>query len=80
MDADDYKRIHGQSGHTITSEGVESPALVYVAPELRLDPCPECGGKLRIVGRINSADGEPIASHTVSECEDCRTGVMSEDG
>jgi hypothetical protein len=80
MNADEYKRIHGQSGHTITDEGVETAATVYVASELRQPPCPECGGKLKIVGRFNTADGEPIGSHTISECEDCRIGVMSEDG
>jgi hypothetical protein len=60
MHAEDYRQAHGKSGVTITDDGVETAALVYVAPELRLDPCPECGSRLRIVGRFNQADGEPI--------------------
>jgi hypothetical protein len=44
MHAEDYRQAHGKSGVTITDDGVETAAMVYVAPELRLDPCPECGG------------------------------------
>lgn len=78
MDLDELRRAHGRVGYALTDDGIETVS-VYVAPELRLGDCPECGGRLRYIGRLTRADGEPIEPMTVAQCESCGVGLLSED-
>jgi hypothetical protein len=78
MSAEEHRQAHGRTGNLITEEGIETGALVYVAPELRLKPCEECGGRLKVVGRFNMAGGESVGAHVIAECQDCRIGYLIE--